>query len=115
MTKMDVNNAHKLYSHIDNQMLNNICKLMNIILTRTKRTCKACAYAKAKSRAVPKKAYNKSIKKGERLFVGISGPYKKSLVGSEYWVLIIDDFTRKCWSFFIKKKHIIDEVLKRFI
>ena len=96
MTKMDVNKAHKLYGHIDNQMLNNMCKSMNIILTGTKRTCKACAYAKAKSIAVPKKTYNRSTKRGERLFVDISRRYKKSLVGRKYWVLIIDDFTRKC-------------------
>ena len=72
-----------------------MCKSMNIILTGTKRTCNTCAYAKAKSRAVPKKTYNRSMKRGERLFVDISGPYKKSLVGSKYWVLIIDDFTKK--------------------
>ena len=34
----------------------------------------------------------------------ISGPYKKSIFGNDYWILVVDDYTGKSWSFFVKKK-----------
>ena len=36
--------------------------------------------------------------------VDISGPYKKSIIGSTHWILVVDQYTGKAWSFFVKKK-----------
>jgi hypothetical protein len=66
--------------------------------------CNGCLKAKAKSKGVPKITSNKATQCGEQLCADISGPYKKSLIGNDYWILVVDDFTGKSWSFFAKKK-----------
>ena len=48
---------------------------------------------------------------GERLFVDTSGPYKKSIVGSTYWILVVDQFSGKSWSFFVKKKSFLSKIM----
>jgi hypothetical protein len=54
----------------------------------------------------------KATTPGERLFIDISGPYAKSAVGNKYWVMAVDDYTRKRWSYFIKKKSDIGTVIE---
>jgi hypothetical protein len=39
----------------------------------------------------------------ERLYVDISSIKGTSFGGSKFWVLIIDDFSSYCWSYFLKK------------
>jgi hypothetical protein len=73
--------------------------------------CGACALAKEKAKAVPKSIEVKATKCGERLFIDISGPYTKSITGSEYWLLVVDDSSKKKWSCFLKKKSEIGKQL----
>jgi hypothetical protein len=47
---------------------------------------------------------SKATQPGERLCTDISGPYKKSISGNDYWILVVDDYTRKSWSFLVKRK-----------
>ena len=75
------------------------------------KVCAGCAAAKAKARAVPKMMQEKAATPGERLFIDISGSYAKSAVGNQYWVMAVDDYTRKRWSYFIKKKSDIRTVI----
>ena len=60
---------------------------------------------------MPKTTLKKATEPGQRLFVDISGPYSKSIGGSEYWLLIVDDFTGKLWSCFLEKKKDIGKAL----
>lgn len=48
---------------------------------------------------------NKSTKCGERLYIDISYINKISFGGSKYWVLVVDEFSKMKWSFFIKMKN----------
>jgi transposase InsO family protein len=41
----------------------------------------------------------------------ISGPYKMLVIGSKFWVLIVDDKTRKAWSFFVKHTNEAEKVM----
>ena len=52
--------------------------------------------AKAKAVTVPKNTTVKSTRLGEGLFTDISGPYAKSVIGSRYWVMVIDDHSLMC-------------------
>jgi hypothetical protein len=52
---------------------------------------------------------------GERLFLDISGPYKNTVKGSKFWILIVDDKTRKAWSFFVNKKSDIKKVTNNLV
>ena len=114
-TMIDINDAHELYGHVSEGPLRSILARNNYIVKGTKKTCEPCAYAKAKAKSVSKTASIKATEKGERLYIDISGPYKKSLIGSKYWILVVDDKTRKAWSFFVKKKSDIKQVAKTLV
>ena len=103
-TKMDINEAHDKFGHIGEAALRSTLKMVNIEPTGTMRICGGCEMSKAKSKAVPKVGVHKATIAGERLCTDISGPYKKSIIGSTYWVLVVDEFSGKSWSYFVKKK-----------
>ena len=113
--EIDINDAHELYGHVSEGPLHEILKQRNYVVVGTRKTCEPCAYAKAKARAVGKTTEVQATSKGERLFIDLSGPYKKSLVSSQYWVLIVDDKTRKAWSFFVKNKKEIKKVTENLL
>jgi len=101
---MDINVAHDKFGHTSEAALRATLKSIGIETSGALQPCEGCALAKAKSKAVPKVATNKATMAGERLGADISGPYKKSIVGSTYWILVVDEYSGKSWSFFVKKK-----------
>jgi hypothetical protein len=112
---LDINTAHDIYGHVSEQALRDTFKSINTQLTGTLRTCEGCSLAKAKAKKVSKLSTTKSTVAGERIFVDISGPYKKSIVGSDYWVLVVDEHTGKSWSFFTKKKSNLSVIIDNFL
>jgi len=104
---IDIQDAHELYGHLNYGVLRPMLKNRGYVVVGDERryACEACAYAKAKAKSVSKATTTKASVKGERLFLDISGPYKMALTGNKYWVLIVDDYTRKAWSFFVKSKN----------
>ena len=104
LTSMDINEAHAKYGHIGEAALRATMKSLGIKMTGVMYTCEGCALAKAKAKSVPKITMSKATQPGERLCTDISGPYKKSILGNDYWILVVDDYTGKSWSFFVKKK-----------
>ena len=74
--------------------------------------CDDCAMSKARQKNLVKVSENKSNRKGERLMIDISSARNKSLGGRKYWLLVIDDFTDYCWSYFLKAKdELADQVI----
>jgi hypothetical protein len=114
-TTIDINDAHELYGHCSEGPLKALLKQRNVVVTGTKRTCEACAYAKAKAKSVGKTTKVVADAKGDRLFLDISGPYKNTSKGSKFWILIVDDKTRKAWSFFVTKKNDIKKVTTNLV
>ena len=54
------------------------------------------------ARAIPKTVHNRVEKPRVQLCVDIYGPCKKSIIGSYYWMLIVDEYFGKAWNFFTK-------------
>jgi len=48
---------------------------------------------------------------GERLFIDISLTEHKSYGKAKFWLLVVDDVTNFCWSFFLKSKSKIKTVM----
>ena len=115
---INIHDAHELYGHLNYGILRPMLKNRGYVVVNDDRryACEACAYAKAKAKSVAKATNTKACVKGERLFLDISGPYKMALTGNKFWVLIVDDYTRKAWSFFVKSKNeakrVTEELLK---
>ena len=104
ITKMDINEAHDKFGHIGEAALKATLKTIGLGTTGVLRSCEGCAVAKAKTKAIPKVAANKAEKPGERLCTDISGPYKKSIIGNSFWALVVDEYSGKCWSYFVSRK-----------
>ena len=52
------------------------------------------AQSKAKARVVRKKTYTRASQLGERIFVDTTGPSPKSLIGNQYWIGVLDNYSR---------------------
>ena len=115
LEKIDINDAHDRFGHIGEAALRATLKTINFQATGVLKSCEGCAMAKAKTKAIPKTAQNRAEKPGERLCADISGPYKKSIIGSNYWILIVDEFSGKAWSFFTKTKTDISKVTDNLV
>ena len=115
MKSQDINEAHDIYGHIGEAALRATFKALKIELTGTLRSCDGCSKAKAKAKAVSKVSTVQAVLPGERIFVDTSGPYKKSIVGSNYWILVVDQFSGKSWSFFVKKKNLLSKIVDELL
>ena len=103
---LDINTAHDIYGHIEEAALRTTLKSLNVELTGKLLLCEGCALAKAKARKVSKMSHTKAEHAGERLYVDISGPYKKSIIGSDYWVLVVDEHTQTSPGAFSRKRKV---------
>ena len=115
---IDINDAHELYGHLNYGLLKPMLQNRGYVVIdngKNKHVCEPCAYAKARAKSTVKETLCKATVKGERLFLDISGPYKMALTGNKFWVLIVDDFTRKAWSFFVKNKKESKRVLEELL
>ena len=104
---IDINFAHDVYGHIGEAALRATLKSIDVHPTGNLRACEGCAKAKARAKAICKTSHIKATEPGERLFTDISGPYKKSIIGSNYWCLVVDQFSGKTWSFFVPRKNML--------
>ena len=113
MKSKDINKANDIYGHIGEAALCATFKALKRELTGTLRSCDGCSKVKAKAKAVSKVSTVQAKLPGERIFVDTSGPYKKSIVGSNYWILVIDQFSGKSWSFFVKKNNLLSKIVDK--
>lgn len=104
MKKMDVNEAHQLFGHCHLKSLEKTCKKAFIKLTGDIRFCSACAKAKAKQKNVRKVTGQKATRKGQRLYLDVSGPFSETPQKSRYWLKAVDEYTRKSFDFFMQHK-----------
>ena len=72
-------------------------------------SCMSCAIEKSKQKKVAKWTQTKASKPGERLFIDISSMKERSLGGSKFWALIVDDYSDYMWGRFFNKKSDLSE------
>ena len=66
--------------------------------------CVDCDMAKAKQLNLNKEMVPQSAVPREHLFIDISSTEAESYGKSKYWLLVIDNATDYCWSFFLRQK-----------
>ena len=105
--------AHRLLGHADTRSVIKTIRDLGWKLSENMMDpCGPCAYAKAQAKAVPKTTLKQASSPGERLFVDFSGPYTPTVTGNTYWLLAVDDFSRKSWCMFAKRKSEIANLLQ---
>ncbi|CAM9987322.1 unnamed protein product, partial [Laminaria digitata] len=77
--------------------------------------CAGCFEAKGRRMAVPWSTECRSTKPLQRVFVDLSGKRPPSAGGALYLMMIVDDFSRLGWSYFMKKKSDAASVFATFL
>ena len=104
LIKRDVNDLHAELGHPLEAITRSTGKHFNIQVTSTFEPCEDCTLGKAKQQAKSKKAVPCLQFLGERLFFDISSPSTPTFGGKRHWLLVIDDHSDYCWSFFLSEK-----------
>ncbi|KAL0409127.1 UNVERIFIED_CONTAM: Retrovirus-related Pol polyprotein from transposon TNT 1-94 [Sesamum radiatum] len=77
--------------------------------------CEACLLGKHARKSFPKESLSRATKPLQLVHADVCGPFNPQSFGkSSYFILFIDDFTRKTWVYFLKHKSEAFEIFKRF-
>jgi hypothetical protein len=104
-TTLNIMKYHDTMAHVSEATTKATAKYYGIKLVGNFEVCGDCARAKARQKNIPK--INTGVTtttKGERLLFDISSIRSTSYGGSKFWLLIIDDYTDKSWSYFLTSK-----------
>ena len=77
--------------------------------------CKDCALLKARQKNLNKNPVPRATKEGERFFMDISSIKCESLGKAKFWLLLIDNATDYCFSFFMMKKSVLSKIVRDFV
>ena len=100
----DINTLHKQLGHISEQSVKDTAKFYEWELKNKFEDCTNCALGKSRQKNINKEPVPRSTTSGERLFLDISSVRTRSYGGAKYWLLVVDDATDYCWSYFLKEK-----------
>ena len=91
----DVMGVHRMLAHPSEHITRKTAEMMGIEPAGQWGVCETCFQVKAKRHAVPKKTDERASVRGQRFFVDVGGPMKRSsLGGNSYAVIFVDDCTR---------------------
>ncbi|GJS16629.1 retrovirus-related pol polyprotein from transposon TNT 1-94 [Tanacetum coccineum] len=78
--------------------------------------CSACERGKSKKASHPPKVIPSDYSKLELLHMDLCGPMRVASVnGKKYILVIVDDFSRFTWVYFLRSKDETPEIIKKFI
>ena len=108
---------HSYLGHIGEQQVRDTAKMLGLILTGKPGKCQHCAISKARQKNITKTVQHEkgSDKPGQRLFFDISSVRERSLGGSKFWLLVVDDATDMSWSMFLKQKSELSKHMITFV
>jgi Zinc knuckle len=114
--KYTLEEAHRLYGHVNKACIIRTFKELGWKLsTNEMDPCGPCALAKAKAQGVPKAPAPRAETPGVRIYIDISGPYKKIKDTNRFWILMVDDYTRYKWTNIVEDKKAIGPYFERFV
>jgi hypothetical protein len=114
-TSMDINEAHEKGGHVHESVLKKTLESFGITLQGTLKPCDGCMKAKARAKAVPKTTSALATKAGERMYLDTTGPFKPSLGGTKYDVKLVDQFSRKTWGVWVKKRSEVPKLVAKHL
>jgi hypothetical protein len=97
-----INKFHEMIKHCGFDRLEKTATIHGLRLKGEPKVCEDCAVAKARQTNVKQDWKEWSQAPGERVYLDISSVNDKSLCGSCFLVLIVDNYTDYCWSIFLK-------------
>jgi hypothetical protein len=104
LKNVSVSDLHGVLGHPSYEIVRATAKKLGLKLNGIDAPCESCAMGKAKAKAIVKVSASKSNIPGERLSLDLSSIKARSLGGSKYWLLIVDEATNMKWSHFLREK-----------
>jgi hypothetical protein len=111
---------HRRLAHVRINTLNKLLKkelvrgLKDVKFEKDK-PCSACQAGKQVANTHPTKAYKSTLRVLELLHIDLFGPTTyKSLGGNLYCLVIVDDYSRYTWTFFLRDKSEVATYFKKF-
>ncbi|GJX88353.1 putative ribonuclease H-like domain-containing protein [Tanacetum coccineum] len=112
---------HRRLSHLNFGTINDLTKLDLVDgLPKFKygkdHLCSACERGKSKKASLPPKLVPSDHSKLELLYMDLCGPMRvASINGKKYILVIVDDYSRFTWVYFLHTKDETPEIIKKFI
>ena len=112
---------HRRLGHVRMKQLNRLVKhdlvrgLKDVVFEKDK-LCSSCQAGKQVGNTHPKKSIMSTSKAFELLHMDLFGPTQYSSIGeNKYGFMIVDDYTRYTWAFFLVHKSDVFATFKSFI
>ena len=103
--KIKLNVLHKTLDHVHKEVCKRTARYYGWELSaKDMEVCEPCAQAKAKQASLNKETKTKAKQVGERMCLDIQPMTLPSYGGAKNWLLVVDEKSDFCWSFFIKTK-----------
>jgi hypothetical protein len=103
-----------LFAQASEIALRHTCKSLARELAGQQEVCDRCQRAKQRAKVVSTLLTAKASKPGQQqMLIDTSEPYEGSLGGSKYWVKIKDEYTRKSWGSYAKRKSEVPNIAER--
>ena len=104
-TAVDYSTLHNRLGHPHHAKLQATSKQLGLKYKGEPTTCADCAQAKLKVKNIPKTRTDPSAHAiGIRIMFDISSVEISSHAGNKFWLLIMDEYSKYCWSYFLKYK-----------
>jgi transposase InsO family protein len=111
---------HRRLAHVGMRNLNKLLKgdhilgLTNVSFEKD-RICSACQAGKQVCVSHPSKSIITTVKPFELLHMDLFGPVAYiSIGGNKYGLVIVDDYSRFTWVFFLHEKSVVQDTFKKF-
>jgi hypothetical protein len=112
---------HRRLGHVGMKQLNRLIKhdlvrgLKDVVFEKDK-LCSSCQASKQVGNTYPKKSMMNTSKAFELLHMDLFGPTQyTSIDGNKYGFVIVDDYTRYTWVFFLVDKSDVFATFKSFV
>nr|GFB61094.1 retrovirus-related Pol polyprotein from transposon TNT 1-94 [Tanacetum cinerariifolium] len=112
---------HRRFSHLNFGTINDLTRLELVdslpkFKCRKDHLCSACEKGKGKKASHPSKLVPSDNSKLELLHMDLCGPMRvASINGKNYILMIVDDYSRYTWVYFLHSKDETPEIIKKFI
>ena len=102
---VDYSELHDRLGHPHDATLKATAKKLGLKYVGNAKPCTQCAEAKLRVKNIPKVAtHTPATESGIRIMFDISSVQVPSHAGNKFWLLIMDEYTKYCWSFFLRFK-----------
>ena len=102
---VSMSKLHQITGHTGEHLLRPTANYMRIKLTGKLAPSEVCAQAKIRQANIPKKKMKKlPTRPGYRVFIDICSFKQVSRGGNRHWLVVVDEFSDCCHSFFLSRK-----------